>query len=175
MSLLLNGAKTMTLAGTQMQCLEIYTGEAYTFPINFTDQNGNAANANVPNAWAINATAKYYTVDTVTYNTSNTEVILGNLTLNNNQPNSANYTIDSDFSNRNAGTAYLYLGDDITGNGLYTSSGNSGITTPVVSLANNTSNSVLVVVTLEISKQSTISNAFADINREPLGFIVRYQ
>ena len=47
MSLLLNGAKTMTLAGTQMQCLEIYTGEAYTFPINFTDQNGNAANANV--------------------------------------------------------------------------------------------------------------------------------
>jgi hypothetical protein len=175
MSLLLNGAKTMTLAGTQMQCLEIYTGEAYTFPINFTDQNGNAANANVPNAWAINATAKYYTVDTVTYNTSNTEVILGNLTLNNNQPNSANYTIVSDFNNRNAGTAYLYLGDDITGNGLYTSSGNSGITTPVVSLANNTSNSVLVVVTLEISKQSTISNTFADINREPLGFIVRYQ
>jgi len=175
MSLLLNGAKTMTIAGTQMQCLEIYTGEAYTFPINFTDSNGNAANANVPNAWTIDATAKYYTVSTVSYTNNDTEVVLGNLTLDNQQPNSANYTIDADFINRNAGTAYLYIGDDITGNGLYTSSGNSGITTPVVALANNTSNSVLIVVTLEINKESTVSNTFTDINREPLGFIVRYQ
>jgi hypothetical protein len=175
MSLLLNGAKTMTIAGTEMQCLEIYTGEAYTFPINFTDQNGNAANANVPNAWQITASAKYYNVDSVTYNSTNTEVNLANLTLQNTQPNSANYTITADFINRNAGTAYLYVGDDITGNGLYTSSGNSGVTTPVVALANNTSNSVLVLVTLEVNKQSTVANTLVDINREPLGFIVRYQ
>ena len=175
MSLLLNGAKTMTLAGTTMQCLEIYTGEAYTFPINFTDQTGNAANANVPNSWQMSATAKYYTVANVTYNASNTEVILGNLTLIDPQPNSSNYTCVANFIDRDTGTGYLYLGDDITGNGLYTTSGNSGVTTPEIDLANNTSNSVLVIVTLEVEKESAVSNALTDINREPLGFIVRYQ
>ena len=44
MSLLLNGAKTITIAGTEMQCIEIYTGEAYTFPFAFTDSVGNAIN-----------------------------------------------------------------------------------------------------------------------------------
>ena len=166
MSLLLNGAKTMTIAGTQMQCLEIYTGEAYTFPINFTDAGGNAANANVPNAWTISASAKYYNVDTVSYNDTNTEVVLGNLTLSNSQPNSANYTLVTDFINRNAGTAYLYVGDDITGN---------GVSTPTVSLANNTANSVLFLVTLEVTKESSSNASLDDINREPLGFIVRYQ
>jgi len=175
MSLLLNGAKTMTIAGTQMQCLEIYTGEAYTFPINFKDQNGNAANANVPNLWTLTPSAKYYEVASVTYNASNTEVNLGNLTLMNNQPNTANYTLDLQWVDSANGTAYLYVGDDITGNGLYTTSGNSGVTTPVVALANNTANTVLFLVTLEVGKESTYSNTLTDINREPLGFIVRYQ
>ena len=166
MSLLLNGAKTMTIAGTQMQCLEIYTGEAYTFPINFTDSSGNAANANVPNAWTISASAKYYNVDTVTYNGTNTEVVLGNLTLSNTQPNSANYTLVADFIDRDAGTAYLYVGSDITGN---------GVSTPTVSLANTTANSVLFLVTLEVTKESTSNASLDDVNREPLGFIVRYQ
>jgi hypothetical protein len=166
MSLLLNGAKTMTIAGTEMQCLEIYTGEAYTFPINFTDQNGNAANANVPNLWTISSTAKYYTIDTVTYNDTNTEVTLGNLTLSNNQPNAANYTLVTAWSNSANGTAYLYIGDDITGNG------NS---TPTVSLANTTANSVLFLVTLKIEKESSSNSSLTDINREPIGFIVRYQ
>ena len=164
MSLLLNGAKTMTLAGTQMQCLEIYTGEAYTFPINFTDQNGNAANANVPNLWTISASAKYYTVDTVTYNSTNTEVILGNLVETAN--NATNYTLVTAWSNSANGTAYLYVGDDIT---------NSGNNTPNVTLANNTANSLLFVVSLKIEKESTSNSALTDVNREPLGFIVRYQ
>jgi hypothetical protein len=172
MSLLLNGAKTMTLAGTQMQCLEIYTGEAYTFPINFTDQNGNAANANVPNLWTLNTSAKYYTVANVTYNDSNTEVVLGNLTEMNTQPNTANYTISTAWSNSANGQAYLYVGRNITGNGLY---GPNGVSTPVVSLANNTSNSVLVLVTLQVEKESTYGNTLTEYNREPLGFIVRYQ
>lgn len=166
MSLLLNGAKTMTLAGTQMQCLEIYTGEAYTFPINFTDQNGNAANANVPNAWVLDATAKFYTVANVTYNTSNTEVILGNLTEITPQPNANAYTLVTDWSNIDVGTAYLYVGADIT---------NSGNNTPNVTLANNTSNSILCIVTLEVEKESLSNASLTDINREPLGFIVRYQ
>ena len=166
MSLLLNGAKTMTLAGTQMQCLEIYTGEAYTFPIAFTDQNGNAANANVPNLWTIASTAKFYTVSTVTYNATNTEVVLGNLTLNAPQPNANAYTLVADWSNSANGTAYLYVGGDIT---------NSGNDTPNVTLANNTSNSVLVIVTLEVEKESLSNSSLTDINKEPLGFIVRYQ
>lgn len=166
MSLLLNGAKTMTLAGTQMQCLEIYTGEAYTFPINFTDQNGNAANANVPNLWSLSASAKYYTVDTVTYNASNTEVDLGNLTLMNAQPNSNAYTLITAWSNSANGQAYLYVGDNITG---------SGNGTPTIGLANSTANSVLFLVSLYVSKESLSNASLTDINKEPIGFIVRYQ
>lgn len=165
MSLLLNGSKTMTIAGTQMQCLEIYTGEAYTLPISFTDANGNPANALVPNAWTINATANFYTVDTITYPTADT-VDLGNLTEIIPQPNSGNYTLVANFSNANIGTAYLYLGNNIT---------NSGNATPNITLANNAANSTLVLVTLKISKQSTANASLADINREPLGFIIRYQ
>jgi hypothetical protein len=167
MSLLLNGAKTMTIAGTEMQCLEIYTGEAYTFPINFKDQNGNAANANVPNLWSITASAKYYTVDTVTYNASNTEVTLGNLNYDpNTQPNANAYTLVTNWSNSANGTAYLYVGDNITG---------SGNGTPNIGLANSAANSVLFLVTLTVSKESLSNSSLTDVNREPLGFIVRYQ
>lgn len=166
MSLLLNGAKTMTLAGTTMSCLEIYTGEAYTFPINFTDANGNPANALVPNAWTINATANFYQVASVEYNASNTEVTLGNLTAYGTQPNANAYTLVADWSNASNGQAYLYVGADIT---------NSGNDTPNVTLANNTSNSVLCLVTLSIGKESAYDGNLTDINREPLGFIVRYQ
>jgi len=163
MSLLLNGAKTMTFAGTEMQCLEIYTGEAYTFPLTFTDNNGNAVNCN---GWTVSAAAKFYTVDDVTYNVNNQadEVILGNINLST-QPSNANYTLTAAFSNANAGTGYLYLGNNITGNG------NS---TPSVALANSAANSTMVIVTLTVSRTSNVSGQ-TDINREPLGFIVRYQ
>jgi hypothetical protein len=166
MSLLLNGAKTMTLAGTQMSCLEIYTGEAYTFPINFTDANGNPANANIPNLWSISADAKFYTVSEISYNDSNTEVVLGNLTLLS-QPAPGNYTVTANWVDSANGQAYLYVGSDITNNFA------NGV--PNVTLANNTSNSVLCIVTLEIEKESAYSNALMDINKEPLGFVVRYQ
>jgi hypothetical protein len=163
MSLLLNGAKTMTIAGTEMQCLEIYTGEAYTFPLTFTDSNGNAVNCN---GWTINPAAKYYTVDNVIYGVNNNAdaVDLGNITLAT-QPSNANYTLTAAFTNANAGVGYLYLGNNITGNG------NS---TPNVALANNAANSTLVIVTLTVTRTSNISGQ-PDINREPLGFIVRYQ
>ena len=163
MSLLLNGAKTMTIAGTEMQCLEIYTGEAYTFPISFTDANSSPANAN---GWTIGATAKFYTVDNVTY-TGVDAVDLGNLNLISPQPGGANYTLVADWSNADVGTAYLYVGDDITNN--------PGNGVPTISLANSAANSTLVIVTLEITKASTANVSLTDINREPLGFIVRYQ
>jgi hypothetical protein len=166
MSLLLNGAKTMTFAGTEMQCLEIYTGEAYTFPITFTDNTGNAANCN---GWTVSASAKFYTVDNVTYNVNNVsdQVVLGNINLNNTQPNSNAYTLQTAFTNANAGTAYLYVGNNLTG------TANVGI--PNVALANSAANSTLVIVTLNVSRASTANASLTDINREPLGFIVRYQ
>ena len=164
MSLLLNGSKTMTIAGTEMQCLEIYTGEAYTFPITFTDASGNAANALSPNAWTINASAKFYTVDNVTYDSPDT-VSLGNINLSV-QPNVANYTLIANWSNAQTGNAYLYIGNNITGNG------NS---TPSVTLANSAANSTLIIVTLTIGRESLANSSLTNINREPLGFIVRYQ
>jgi hypothetical protein len=165
MSLLLNGAKTMTIAGTEMQCLEIYTGEAYTFPISFTDANGNPANALSPNAWALSPTAKFYTVADVTYVDDN-NVVLGNLTLDS-QPAPGNYTLVANWTNASIGTAYLYVGNNITNNPA------NGV--PNVALANSAAPSTLVIVTLQVSKQSTANASLADINKEPLGFIVRYQ
>lgn len=160
MSLLLNGAKTMTIAGTQMQCLEIYTGEAYTLPISFLNSGGNPANAAT---WSLTANAKYYTTSNVAYSTNS--VILGNITLDT-QPSPANYTLQTGWTNAQAGTAYLYIGKDITGNGT---------STPTIDLANSTANSTLFIVTLTVTKPSTANASVNDVNREPLGFIVRYQ
>jgi hypothetical protein len=172
MSLLLNGAKTMTIAGTEMQCLEIYTGEAYTLPLNFTYSNGNPANALTPNAWALATSAKFYSVDTVTYPNPD-EVVLGNLTLNTTQPSTGAGTYSPNliaaFTNAAAGTGYLYIPAGLTGN---TGSPNP---TPTIALANSGANSTLVIVTLQISKQSGSNASLAEINKEPLGFIIRYQ
>lgn len=174
MSLLLNGAKTMTIAGTEMQCLEIYTGEAYTLPLNFTYSNGNPANALVPNAWALSTSAKFYSVDSVTYPNVD-EVVLGNLTLLTPQPTTgpSTYTANliSAFSNAAGGQGYLYIPADLTGG---TGAPNA---TPIIppSAASTANPSTLVVVTLQISKQSASNPSLAEINKEPLGFIVRYQ
>jgi hypothetical protein len=172
MSLLLNGAKTMTIAGTEMQCLEIYTGEAYTLPLNFTYANGAPANALVPNAWALSTSAKFYNVDTVAYPNED-EVVLGNITLLAPQPSTGAGTYSTNlisaFSNAAAGQGYMYIPATLTGG---TGSPNP---TPTIGLANNTANSTLVIVTLQISKQSQANSSLAEINKEPLGFIVRYQ
>jgi len=172
MSLLLNGAKTMTIAGTEMQCLEIYTGEAYTLPLNFSYSNGNPANALVPNAWALSTSAKFYSVDNVTYPNED-EVVLGNITLLAPQPSTGASTYSANlvanWSNAAAGQGYLYIPANLTGG---TGSPNP---TPTVGLANSGANSTLVIVTLQISKQSTANASLAEINKEPLGFIVRYQ
>lgn len=164
MSLLLNGTKTMTFAGTEMQCLELYTGESYTVNLNFTDAGGSPIDTST---WTIDATAKWYTVDTVEYPNED-EVVLGNLTLDDPQPDPTNYTIIADWSNAAAGTGYLYIGDDITGNG-------TGNATPTVSLANSAANSVLVITSIDIGRTSNANVALTNLNREPIGIIVRYQ
>lgn len=167
MSLLLNGSKTLTIAGTEMQCIEIYTGESYTLPFTFTYANSNPINCN---GWTLSTSAKFYNVDTVTYPTVDT-VDLGNLTLTVPQPNtgagtySANLT--ATFTTANSGLGYLYIPSDLTGNV-------NGDGTPVVNLANSGANSTLVVVTMGVSRTDALSTK-TDFNKEPIGIIVRYQ
>lgn len=172
MSLLLNGAKTMTIAGTEMQCLEIYTGEAYTLPLNFTYSNGSPANALQPNAWALSTSAKFYSVDNVTYPNED-QVLLGNLTLLAPQPSTGAGTYSANlvaaWSNASVGQGYIYIPANLTGGS------GTPTPTPTVALANSGANSTLVILTLTVSKQSSANASLAEINKEPLGLIVRYQ
>jgi hypothetical protein len=166
MSLLLNGAKTLTIAGTEMQCLEIYTGEAYTFPFTFTDSGGNPINCT---GWTLGIGAKFYTSDTVTYSATGTEVILGNLSLNSPQPTSSGYSdLAAAFTTPATGIGYIYVPAEITG-GF-----GSPNPTPIITLANSGANSTLVIVTMSVTRNNVLSGE-NDINREPIGLIVRYQ
>jgi len=169
-SLLLNGSKTLTIAGTEMQCLEIYTGESYTIPFSFLDASGNALNCT---SWTLSTAAAFYTASTVDYPANNNDTVtLGNLTLNTPQPStgvgtySANLT--AAFTTAASGVGYLYIPTNLTGG---TGTPNA---TPVISLANSGANSTLVIVTLGVSRTDALSSK-VDYNREPIGFIVRYQ
>lgn len=167
MSLLLNGSKTMTIAGTEMQCIEIYTGESYTLPFTFTYANSAPINCT---GWTVNASAKFYNVDTVTYPTLDT-VELGNLSLKSPQPNTGAGTYSANltaaFTAPAGGLGYLYIPKDITGNV-------NGDGTPVVNLANSGANSTLVIVTMGVTRTDPLSSK-VDFNKEPIGIIVRYQ
>ena len=172
MSLLLSGAKTMTFAGTEMQCLEIYTGESYTIALQFNDNTGNAVDAST---WTLDASAKFYTVDNVTYNPLTPDVVtLGNITLNATQPSTGAGTYSAnlvaDWSNAAAGTGYLYIPDEIAnGSG-------SPDPTPTPNLNDGTAvpDNVLVIVTVGVDRPNAVSGK-DDYQKEPLGFIVRYQ
>ena len=168
MSLLLNGSRTMTIAGTPIQCLELYTGESYTLPFSFLDSTGAAIDCT---GWTLSTAAKFYTVDTVEYPDQNT-VTLGNLTLDAPQPSTGAGTYSANltaaFTTIASGIGYLYIPSDISGG---TGSPNA---TPVLTLANTTANSALIIVTLGVARTDALS-AQIDYNREPLGFIVRYQ
>jgi uncharacterized protein YjbI with pentapeptide repeats len=160
MSLLLNGAKTITIAGTEMSCIEIYTGEAYTFPFQFTDSVGNAINTT---SWTLGTTAKFYVADTVTY-TDDTNIDIGNLTLSGNTYTGGNLT--AAFTTPASGIGYLYIPADLTG---ATGGG------PVITLANSGANTNIAVVTLTVTRTNALSTPKQDISREPIGMIVRYQ
>ena len=160
MSLLLNGSKTITIAGTEMQCIEIYTGEAYTFPFAFTDSAGNAINCT---GWTIVPTVKYYVADTVTYpNTSTVDV--GNLTLSGNTYTGGNLT--AAFTTIASGIGYLYIPANLTG------AVGGG---PTITLANSGANTNIAVVTMTVTRTNILSTPKQDISREPIGMIVRYQ
>jgi hypothetical protein len=168
MSLLLNGSKTMTIAGTEMQCIEIYTGESYTLPFSFTYANSAPINCN---GWSLSTSAKFYNVDTVTYPTVDT-VELGNLSLSVPQPSTGANTYSANltavFTTAASGLGYLYIPSDLTGN---TGTPNA---TPTINLANSGANSTLVIVTMGVSRTDLLSSK-TDFNKEPIGVIVRYQ
>jgi len=165
MSLLLNGSKTITIAGTEMQCIEIYTGEAYTFPFQFTDSVGDPINCN---GWSLGTTAKFYVADTVEYVTDTT-ITLGNLTLNSPQPTANGYAnLTAVFTTAATGYGYLYIPVEITG-GFGTPN-----PTPTITLANSSANTTLVVVSMSVTRTDPISSKI-DVNREPIGLLVRYQ
>ena len=171
MSLLLNGAKTVTIAGTEMQCIEIYTGESYTFPLAFT--YGNAAPINCTD-WTLTTSAKFWSADTVTYNNITGIVTLGNLTLDTPQPSTGAGTYSANltaaFTSITTGIGYLYIPANLTGG---TGSPNA---TPVIppSAASTANPSTVVVVTLGVSRTDALSGK-VDYNKEPFGFIIRYQ
>jgi len=168
MSLLLNGSKTMSIAGTELQCIEIYTGESYTLPFTFTYANTSPINCT---GWTLSTSAKFYSVDTVTYPSADT-VELGNLSLLSPQPStgSGSYAanLSAAFTTAASGVGYMYIPADLTGG---TGTPNP---TPTISLANSGANSALVIVTLGVSRTDTLSSK-VDFNKEPIGIIVRYQ
>jgi hypothetical protein len=169
MSLLLNGAKTITIAGTEMSCIEIYTGEAYTFPFQFTDSVGNAINTT---SWTLGTSAKFYVADTITYDANGTDINIGNLSLNSPQPSTGVGTYSANltavFTTAASGIGYLYIPADLTGG---TGTGNL---TPVISLANSAANTNIVVVTMSVTRTDALSSKVS-ISKEPIGMIVRYQ
>lgn len=171
MSLLLNGAKTATIAGTEMQVIEIYTGESYTLPFAFTTSAGVPINCT---GWTLATTAKFYVASTVTYGTGSTtdNVVLGNLTLNAPQPSTGAGTYSANltaaFTTAATGIGYIYIPADLTGG---TGTPNA---TPVVAMANDSANTNLIIVTLAVTRTDTVSS-LVDVNREPIGLLVRYQ
>lgn len=174
MSLLLNGSKTVTIAGTEMQCVEIYTGESYTLPLAFVDSTGNAINCTLPNAWALSTNAKFYEASDITY-ASDTSIVLGNLTLLTPQPSTGAGTYSANlvaaFTNATIGQGYLYIPSNLTGG-----TGSPNPTPTIIPPAQNTAApSTVVVVTLTVSRQSSANASLADVNKEPIGMIVRYQ
>jgi hypothetical protein len=170
MSLLLNGSKTITIAGTEMSCIEIYTGEAYTFPFQFTDSVGDAINTT---GWTLGTTAKFYVADNITYDsTIPTEIVVGNLTLTSPQPSTGAGTYSANltavFTTPVSGLGYLYIPANLTGG---TGSPNA---TPIVTLANSAANTNIVVVTMSVTRTDALSS-LPSVSREPIGMIVRYQ
>jgi hypothetical protein len=170
MSLLLNGSKTITIAGTVMQCIEIYTGESYTFPLQFTDSIGDPINTT---GWTLGTTAKFYVADTIQYSTATPNtIVVGNLTLDTPQPSTGIGTYSANltavFTTPATGIGYLYIPANLTGGT------GSPDPTPIITLANSSANTNLVVVTMSVTRTDIVSG-LVDVSREPIGIIVRYQ
>lgn len=155
MSLLLNGSKTATIAGTVMQLVEIYTGESYTFPFSFKTSTGDPVNIT---GWTISTSVKWYNAG-ITYadNNSPVDVNLTNLTLVSPQPTMSPMPTATILSGI-AGTGYLYVPPGINGGQTLSIDG-----TP----------SLIAIITISVSRTDAVSGQ-TDLNKEPIGLIIRY-
>jgi len=166
MSLILSGAKTVTIAGSEMAVLEIYTQESYTLPFYFVDENDVPVDCTDPTQWQLNMSAKWYTAN-VTYssgdliNPGQDEIIVSDLNLVSPQPG-PNGNLVAVFTNASLGEGYIYVPDDITGT--------TPETTPTIA-ANPTT---LVITTFTVTRTDLLSG-LDDVSRNPIGLIVRYQ
>jgi hypothetical protein len=155
MSLLLNGSKTATIAGTVMQLVEIYTGESYTFPFSFKTSTGTPINIT---GWTLSTSVKWYTAD-ITYadNSSPVDVNLIGLKLVSPQPTMSPMPTAT-ITSGSAGTGYLYVPPGINGGQTITIDG-----VP----------SLIAIITLSVSRTDAVSGQ-TDLNKEPIGLIIRY-
>ena len=156
MSLLLNGSKTAIIAGSQLQLVEIYNGESYTFPFTFKDTSGAVVNIT---GWTMAATCKWYTAN-ITYppgNASPEDVTLADLTLLSPQP-TAPTGLMAAVAVGSAGTGYLYIPTTINGGQTFTI---------------DASPTLIAVVTMTVTRTDTLSGN-SDINKEPIGLVIRY-
>jgi hypothetical protein len=165
MSLLLNGSKTLTIAGTELQCVEVYTGESYTMPLEFKTKSGIAIDCT---GWSLATSAKFYR-GTIEYPNATTAKVSG-LTKLSPQPTTGAGTYAADLTaayvDASVGTGYLYIPSNLA-------DGTGGANkTPLPDLTDT--DSVIVIVTITISRTDTVSGK-SDINKLPVAFVVRYQ
>jgi hypothetical protein len=139
-----------------LQCIELYQGEKYTFPLNFTDSTGNPVNIT---GWTLTPTAKWYTVN-ITYPPGNNvveDIVLKDITLISPQP-SQPAGLTANAYNPTQGQAYLYIPSTIDGG---------------QTIGLDASPSLLCIVTLAVTRTDAVSLQ-QDVNKEPIGFIIRY-
>ena len=155
MSLLLNGSNTAIIAGTELQLVEIYNGESYTFPFTFKDSAGNPVNIT---GWTFATTCKWYTANLAyASQTSPVDITVSNLTLLDPQP-SQPVGLAAAITTAASGTGYIYIPSTINGNQTFTI---------------DEVPALIAIVTMSVSRLDTLSGN-TDINKEPIGLIIRY-
>lgn len=163
MSLLLTGSKTIQIAGSEIQCIEIYTGESYTIPFAFTDSGGSAINIS---SWTLGTSAKWYTCTTAYPIETPTQVVISNLEEISPQPSQPTGLTAAKTGGGSGGLGYLFIPTTLSGG---TGSPNPS---PVLNVDDTTT--LLVIITMTVSRTDGVSGS-TDVNREPIGIIVRYQ
>lgn len=155
MSLLLNGSKTAVIAGSELQLIEIYQGEAYTFPFTFKDSAGYPVDIT---SWTFDVSAKWYR-GVITYPSQATtvDVTVSDLELISPQP-SGLVLFEAIVTDGPNGLGYLYIPDGLE----------NGETVGL-----NDITSLIVIVTMTVTRTDALSSQ-PDISKEPIGMIVRY-
>lgn len=157
MSLLLNGAKTAIIAGTVLQCVEVYNGESYTLPFAFTDQSGTPIDIT---GWTLSVTCKWYHAN-ISYpstQSSREDITLSNLTLISPQPTpNPPSGMTASIVSGSGGTGYVYIPTTVNGG-------------QTISIADTTS--LMCIINLSVSRTNSYSKV--DTNIEPIGIIIRY-